>query len=108
MSCLFVIIINQFGDNFRIGLGVKAVAAAKQLFLQFLIVLYDPVVDCHYHPVVAEMGMGVNLAWLPVGGPTGMADAAAAGHGSAVVCFFRQDLQPSLGLYNINLLGVVI
>ena len=42
-------------------------------------ILYDTVVDEGQSAALGEMGMGIGVVRLPVGGPAGMADADGAG-----------------------------
>ena len=50
-------------------------ALAHEVLLDFQIVFDDAVVDEGDPPVLADVGMGVDVIWLPVGGPAGMPDA---------------------------------
>ena len=54
--------------------------------------------DADNKAVVTFVGMGVQFAGFPVGGPAGVAHAAGAGHGGPLLRLVRQNLQPALGL----------
>ena len=55
-----------------------------------VVVLDDPVVD-QGAAIPADVGVGVALRWLAVGGPAGVRDAEITGEGMSVE-FLRQAL----------------
>lgn len=67
---------DQMREDLGIGLALKVVAAALQLFAQLGEVLDDAVVDDGDTTVAAGVGMSVNDGGLAVGGPTGVTDTA--------------------------------
>ena len=48
------------------------------------------------------MRVGVDVVWLAVGGPAGVADAQRAGQIRAVMGQLLQDLQATLGLSHLH------
>ena len=97
-----VVIIDELHRHLGVGGGIKAVALFGQLVFQLLVVLDDAVVHRHHVHVVAAVGVGVDLAGLAVGGPAGVADAAAARQSQTPVYLFRKDLQPAFGLHQLH------
>ena len=69
---------DQMREYLRIGLALKVMAAALQLFAQLGEVLDDAVVDDGDTTVAAGVGVSVNDGGLAVGGPTGVADTAGS------------------------------
>ena len=69
---------DQVRENFGIGLALKVMAAALQLFAQLGEVLDDAVVDDGDATIAAGVGMGVDNGRLAVSGPAGMADTAGS------------------------------
>src|SRR5687768_4178163 len=67
----------QMNNNFRICIGLKDMIAELQFGVQFLIVLYDAVVNDGH--LAGGMGMSVVLGRSSVGGPAGVANADRAG-----------------------------
>ncbi len=100
---LFEVIIDGLDRDFRISLGVEAVAIADQLITQFLIVFNNAVVDTDNRAVICAVGVGVILGGFAVGCPAGVSDAAAADHRLAVVGLLRQDLETSFCLDDLRI-----
>ena len=75
---LGISLFDQMREDLGIGLALKVVAAALQLFAQLGEVLDDAVVDDGDATVAAGVGMGVNDGRLAVGRPTGVADTAGS------------------------------
>jgi hypothetical protein len=73
------------GEDLGIGFGTECEAFPGQEGLEVEVVFDDAVVDEDH--AVGTMGMGVGFGGAAVGGPAGVADAAAAGDRS-----FLQDL----------------
>ena len=71
-------ILDELDDDLGVGLGAEVVAQLGELFLQREVVLYDAVVDEGEIVVLGEVGMGVDVARLAVGGPAGVGYAYAA------------------------------
>ena len=67
-------------------------------FLDLQIVFNDPVVNHRDLPVLAQMGMGIDIIWLAVGGPAGVADAHPALQRLSAVHKGAEHLEPALGL----------
>ena len=114
---LFIIVVHQLNDHFRVRLAVKYVAVLQQLFPQLRIIFNNSIVDTHHRgfhlpgagagTVAGHVGMGVGFAGLPVGGPPGVADAAGSPQGFSVVGFLHQVAEPTLGLHHLGLLLAV-
>ena len=67
---------HQVGDHLGVGVGEEHHTAGLQLLPQAAVVLDDAVLH-HRQPAAAiEVGVGVALLGLAVGGPAGVADAA--------------------------------
>ena len=75
---LDISLFDQMREDLGIGLALKVVAAALQLFAQLGEVLDDAVVDDGDTTVAAGVGVSVNDGGLAVGGPTGVADTAGS------------------------------
>ena len=75
------------------------------MFLELQIVLDDAVVDNGDTAVFADMGMGVDIIGFPVGCPAGVADAKISLQIRTAVDQITEDLQPSLGLFDLQSLG---
>ena len=103
-----IIVVDELGHNFGIGLGDKVEPAADQPVFQFLKVFNDAVVYHRDPLVLAVMRMGVDDARLAVGGPARVADAAAAGNGMAAIGHIAEHPQPSFRLDNLNFAGGVL
>ena len=103
----FVIIIHQFHCDFRIRRGIKLISLAQKLFLQFLVIFDDPVMNRHNIPVVTHMGMGVCLGRLAMGSPACMSDSARSRNRLSVVCLFFQGFQSALCLDHFYILFTI-
>ena len=75
---LGISLFDQMREDLGIGLALKVMAAALQLFAQLGEVLDDAVVDDGDTTVAAGVGVSVNDGGLAVGGPTGVADTAGS------------------------------
>ena len=72
----FVVVeLQQLGHHLRVRVGGEVDALAHEVLLDFQIVFDDAVVDEGDPPVLADVGVGVDVIGLPVGGPAGMPDA---------------------------------
>ena len=109
---LFIIVIHQLDHDLRIRVAVELVSVPQELFPKLLVVLDDAVVDAHHlglhlagggsGAVPAHMGMGIGLGGLPVGGPSGMADAAGARERISAVGLFIEVAEPPRGLDHLG------
>ena len=77
-------------------------ALAHQVLFQLQIVFDDAVVDDGDPPVLTDVGVGVDVIGLPVGGPAGVADAQISLQVRAAVDQVRESLQPALGLADLE------
>ena len=68
----------QVGDHLRIGVGAEDNALGLELLAQAAVVLDDAVLNHGHLAAAIEVGVGIALLGLAVGGPTGVADAAVA------------------------------
>ena len=66
----------QVGNHLGVGVGKKPHPLGLQLLPQQAVVLNDAVLDHRQLAAPIEMGMGVALLRLSMGGPAGVADAA--------------------------------
>ena len=74
----------------------------QQLTLQLREVLDDAVVHQRNAAAAADMGVGIDVVWLAVGGPAGVADAQRAGQIRAVMGQLLENLQATLGLFHLH------
>ncbi len=74
---LVVVELQQLGHHLRVRVGGEVDALAHQVLLELHVVFDDAVVDQGDPAVLADMGVGVDVIGLPVGGPAGVADAQA-------------------------------
>ena len=101
-----IVVGQQLRHHLRICLGAEGDALADQIFLDLHIVFDDAVVHHRDAAVLAEVGVGVHVVGLPVGGPAGVPDADTAFHRLAAVHQSAEDLQPPLGLFHLQALLV--
>ena len=66
------------GDHLRVGVGAEDHALGLELLAQAAVVLDDAVLNHRHLATAIEVGVGVALLGLAVGGPTGVANAAVA------------------------------
>ena len=93
-----VIVLQQLDYHLGICLRVEGNALGDQVLLDLQIVLNNPVMN-HCDPAgVAEVGVGVGVRGLAVGGPTGMTDTHRTGNAISPVGEVGQRLQPPLCL----------
>ena len=87
VACRFagVVVVQQLCHDLGVGLRDKGKAFVEQTILDLLIVFNDAVVHHGNLLVTGIMRVRVDHRRLPVGGPTGVADAAAAVYGIAAV-----------------------
>ena len=71
-----VMVCQQVGDDFSVGLGGELKAEVLQVFAQRRVVFDDAVV--HYRQAVGNVRVGVALGRFAVGGPAGVGDAQGA------------------------------
>ena len=69
---------HEVGNHLGVGVGTEHDAAGLKLLPEAAMVLDDAVLDHRQTAAAIEMGMGVALLRLAMGGPAGMADAAVA------------------------------
>ena len=98
VAAVAVVIIQQLGHHLGVRLGAEGVALLQQLLLQRDEVLDDAVVDHGELAALAQMGVGVDVAGLAVGGPSGVPDAQGARQVRAVMAHLPQHLDPALFL----------
>jgi hypothetical protein len=68
------VVLNEVGDDLRVGLGSKAMPLCCQRPAEFAVVLNDPVVDEGEPGPAVHVGMGVGLGRASMGRPTRVAD----------------------------------
>ena len=102
-------VFKKLRDDLRIGIGGERDAPRQKKFFYMDVIFDDAVVDDRDPSVLADMGMGVYIVRLAVGGPARVADAGAARHGGALrqpaaqlghiaLAFF--DLQAALAIHD--------
>ena len=97
-----VVVVQQLGHHLGVRLGDEGKAPFDEAVFQFLIVFDDAVVHHRDLFIPGIMRMGVEDAGFAVGGPAGVADAAAAGHGAAAVRHLAEDFESALGLDDLD------
>ena len=88
-------------------LGHELIAFICQHLPKLDIVLDNAVMDHRDRPVRIKMGMCIDIVGHAMGCPSRMADAADTGHRLPSMGQILQDLQPSYGFGNIDLLTVI-
>src|SRR5690606_23595722 len=84
---LLVVVRQQVGDYFGVGVGGEDVAEVGQLFAQDAVVLNDAVM--HDGQALGDVRVGIALGGLAVGGPAGVGDAQVADGGGKFEGFFQ-------------------
>ena len=100
-----VIVVQQLGHHLRVRLGAEGVALGGELGAEQGVVLDDAVVDNGEQAALADLGMGVDVVGLAMGGPAGMAHAQRTGEGAALLRQIGQRLQAASGLADLQALG---
>jgi hypothetical protein len=67
---------HQVGNHFGVRIRAEHHPCGLQLLAQAAVVLDDAVLNHRQSAAAIEMGVGVALLWLAMGGPAGVADAA--------------------------------
>ena len=108
---LFIIVVHQLDDHFRIRLTIECITVLQQLFFQFGIVLNDAVMyanDLRLHcagtgtaTVTGNMRMCIGLARLTVSCPTSMTNTTGSFQCLAAICFLDQIGQASLRFHDL-------
>ena len=91
-------VLDELGHHLGVRLGGEGHPLGLQEGLQLGVVLDDAVVDHRDLAILTHLGVGVDVAGRPVGGPAGMADAHGAVQGRAPLKHVGQHLEPALGL----------
>ncbi len=91
-------VLNELGHHLGVGLRGEGDPLGHEKGLQFGIILDNAVVDHGNPSAAAHLGVGVDVAGGPVGGPAGVAHAHGAVQGGPAVELVGQHLEPSLGL----------
>ena len=99
-----VVVFQQLGHHLRVGLGGEAYPLRLEEFPQGHIIFDNAVVDHGKPPALADLGVGVDIRGLPVGGPAGVAQAQGAVDGAAALHQVAEHLQPALGLLHLKAL----
>ena len=92
--------VDQLDQDLGVGLALKGIAPGGEHLLQGAIILDDAVVNNAH--LGGGVGMAVHIAGLPVGGPPGMPDAAAAGGQLGLAQLFLQGRQAAFALDDPN------
>ena len=103
VAALFVVVVQQLGHHLRVGIGPEGIALLNQLIFQLHVVLNDAVVHHGDPPAAADVGVGVDVVGLAVGGPAGVSDAQGAGQIGAVVGQLAEHVQPAADLLHPQL-----
>ena len=108
---LFIIVVHQLDDHFRIRLTIECITVLQQLFFQFGIVLDDAVMYANYlrlhcagsrtGTVTRNMRMCIGLARLTVGCPTSMTNTTGSFQCLAAICFLNQIGQAPLRFHDL-------
>ena len=106
IAALVVVELQQLGHHLGVRIGVECDAQLLQVLLQLQIVLDNAVVDQGDLAVLADMGVGVGVVGLAVGGPAGMANAQSALQIGAAVDHVGEHLETALGLFHLEAAGL--
>ena len=68
------VVVNEMGDNFRVGLGFELVTQFFQP-VALLFVIFDNAVVHHAHQAARDVRMGIGFGNTAVRGPTRVADS---------------------------------
>lgn len=74
----FVVLADEMGEDFRVGLGLESVALGAQFFLDGLVVLDDPIMHEDEAAALVGVRVGVFVGNAAVGGPACMGDPLRA------------------------------
>ena len=94
VAAVGIVVVEQLGDDLGVRLGAESVALVQQLLLELDVVFNDAVVDNGDFAALADVGVGVDIVRLAVGGPAGVADADRARQIRALVRQVAEHLQP--------------
>ena len=106
IAAFLIMVFQELGHDFGIGVGGKRNAVFHQLFFDFQIVFNNPIMNQGDLAVFAHMGMGVCVVGFSVGSPAGVSNAQDALQIRAAVGQFRERLQTALGFAHLNSLGL--
>ena len=99
-----VVVLQKLGHHLGVGLGNEGDPLRLQKLPQLHIVFDDAVVHHGKAAALADLGVGVHVRGLPVGGPAGVAQADDAMDSSAPLHQLIQHLKPALGLGHLQAL----
>ncbi len=104
ISALPVVEFQEVGHHLGVRLGGKGRPLPGELLFQLQVVFDDAVMYQGNFSVPADVGMGVHVVGLPMGGPAGVPDAQGSLQVHAPVRQVRQDLEPPLGFADLQAL----
>ena len=99
------VVLKQMGHHFGVGLGLHLIALFGEHFPQFQIIFNDAVVDDGDPSIAADVGMGIHIGRLTMGGPPGVTDAAGGFHAAHLLHLVLQVLDAALGLDHLQPFG---
>ena len=99
------VVLKQMSHHFGVGLGLHLIALFGEHFPQFQIVFDDAVVDDGDPSIAADVGMGIHIGRLTMGGPPGVTDAAGGFHAAHLLHLVLQVLDTALGLDHLQPFG---
>ena len=94
---LLVIIVDKLDSHLGVCLAYEGITFAEKLFLEFLIVFDDSVVDADDRAVIRAVRVGIALGGFSVSRPAGVADSACSDHGLSAIGLLFEYLQSALG-----------
>ena len=103
-AVLKIKILQKLSHDLRVRVGAEVYPLGDKEFLDLQVVFNDPVVNHRDLPVLAQMGMGVDVIRLAVGGPAGVSDTHPALQSLPAVHKGAEHLEPALGLSQLQAL----
>ena len=97
-----VFLLEEVRQHFCVSLGDELVPAAQQLLPQFGVILDDAIVNDNDPPLTVSMGMGVDLVWQTMSGPSGVTQSQEP-RGATIFHCVQQSLKLTLGLLYLDL-----
>ena len=91
LACLFVIIIDKVGNNFRISLTAEYNPLILKPCLESSIIFNDTVMNNRNRAAFVGMGMGIQFTGLTMRCPTGMTNTDVSLY--KISCFFNCRIQ---------------
>ena len=102
IAALIVVELQKLGHHLGVGVRGEGGALLEQVILDLLVIFNDAVVHQGDGPVFADVGMGVDVVGLAVGGPAGVADAQTPLQVRAAVDQVGEHFETALTLFHLQ------